>query len=640
MIPIRWTVSSDSPFSEQVENDIDRKIQTALSKIREEVNSPVPKDYRHSLETKTNQRLKGHQSFLQGIQDRFGFTEKEYDGFQSWYRISIKVGEAQKAFEAYINEKLKIIHSIPELISRNEKPKVHLLIHLLNLHFKSLRQYYMLAKFALLSSSFLLEKKTIENFFKIYAQIKQNQQQIFEQLSLMDQDDIDADMGFFIRQAHEPLADLLIVFNDYLNSLVGKELENFQSFLYHSILDSNFNKKLRLLMDMESSEALEKIKENEEAIRILDEFSYKFSKLQNVEACVKQAEILAARIVSGGPIEDHEKLSPADAKLLKSLMNFKKTLELLKKAGISIPEVFFYLELIDRFKKVLQKVPSPDLSKGTLFAYHGRTFDEYHYNKNTLLSSLMSIVTKGPATHAGIIASEPGLGRKRLYLSHILGNYIFEEYTEPFLAPYLVVYHVDLKNLVQEKVLPIVKEILGENWEMELETLWTQSKYEVEMATELPDVKNGFLHRVTSIFKSSSKLLGFDQSSIESIEDRGQTQMFCSEYARLSLIAASNVFEKKLRKKLLEIAQKPELKSQKEFIEKTPYLIYHLAHEKSRIASSTPAGLVNKYTRDSKNNPNFAKSRKAILVPMDQIETEVWAAWGKLFRLPRSRSLE
>ncbi|MBU6149067.1 MAG: hypothetical protein KGQ54_02605, partial [Verrucomicrobia bacterium] len=117
MIPIRWTVSSDSPFSEQVENDIDRKIQTALSKIREEVNSPVPKDYRHSLETKTNQRLKGHQSFLQGIQDRFGFTEKEYDGFQSWYRISIKVGEAQKAFEAYINEKLKIIHSIPELIS-------------------------------------------------------------------------------------------------------------------------------------------------------------------------------------------------------------------------------------------------------------------------------------------------------------------------------------------------------------------------------------------------------------------------------------------------------------------------------------------------------------------------------------------
>ena len=640
MIPIGWTISKDRPSCEQVKSYVDRKIQSALTKIHEEVSSPVPKEYRPGLETKIDQRLKAHLNFLQGPKDQFGFTETEYDACQSWYRIPLKIREAQSAFEAYLFVKLKNLKSVPEQFSKFQKPEIIELTNLLKTQLRYLRQYYSTAKFALSTNSFLLDKDTIEKFLDTHAQINQLKKEIFSQLSQIDQNEIPAEFRPFIQQASKNHADLLVVLNDYLNSFVGADLEKFENLLHHSVVDSNFNQKLRLLLKIESSEVAEIISKNEDAFSILQEFSYKFSRLQTVESRVKQSELLADRIMSGGLIEDHEKLSPADAKLLRSLMNFENNLELLKKAGITIPQVFFYLELINRFKKVLEKVPSPDLSKGTLFVYHGSTFDEYHYQKKTMESSVMNLITRGPATHAGIIAAEPSSKGEELYLSHILGNHLFEGYTEPFLPPYWIAYKVNLKNLVQEKVLPVIEELLGENWEGELENLWAQSKYEVESATKLPDVENGFLHQVTSVFKSSSKLTGFDQSSIESIEDRGQTKMFCSEYARLSLIATSNVFEKKLRKKLLEIAQKPEFTSQKESIEKTPHLIYHLAHEKSRIASSTPAGLVNKYQRDSKKSPDSAKYRKAILVPLDQVDTDTWANWGKLFRLPKSSNIE
>lgn len=116
--------------------------------------------------------------------------------------------------------------------------------------------------------------------------------------------------------------------------------------------------------------------------------------------------------------------------------------------------------------------------------------------------------------------------------------------------------------------------------------------------------------------------------------------MFCSEYARLNLIATSNIFEKKLKKKLSEKAKSPGFEQQKEALKNIPYLIYHLAHEKSRIASSTPAALVDKYQRASKKSPDSLKYRKAILVPLDQIDIDAWANWGKLFRLPKSSSIE
>ena len=303
------------------------------------------------------------------------------------------------------------------------------------------------------------------------------------------------------------------------------------------------------------------------------------------------------------------------------------------------------LELIDRFEQVLKKVPSPNLSKGTLFVHDGPTFDEFCYQQQTILGSLTARLTKGPESHAGIITTKPRYpdGKdttKDVFFSHVMGEYRFEDASEPFLPPYLIAYKVDLTNLVQEKALPLLHDLLGPDYEEKLERLWTKSKSEVAQSIELPDVENGFLHRVTSFLKPTSKFSGFDQSSIESVTSRGKTQMFCSEYARLNLIATSNVFEKKLKKLLSKKAERPGFEQQKQDLQKIPHLIYHLAHEKSRIASSTPAGLVNKYQRDSKKSPDSAKYRKAILVPLDQVDTDTWANWGKLFRLPKSSSME
>jgi hypothetical protein len=638
MIPINWTTSREKPPIDQVGSFIDRKIECALSKIREEVSSPIPKEYTQGLEKKVDARLRAHHQFLEGAKDSFGFTKIEYDACQSWYRLSKQICEAQGAFEQFIENKNREMSKIFNRLKTNAKDSPHFQLNvLLQAHKRLLIEYYFFAKASLSNASFVLDKDTIRFFFEFYQKVVVSQSAILDELTCLDATTLSSDMQSAVQYATKKHDDLLDIFQDYLKSHSEADLQKFEDLLYHSTIDTNFNRKLVRLLGSESTEAQRIIFDNEEPFSILKEFSYKSGSIERATVCVKTSVALAERIVKNGVVEDHEKLSPQDTKVLCSLMNFKGNLILLKKAGVRIPQVFFFLELIEQFEKVLKKVPSPDLSKGTLFVYDGPTFDEYFFQQQSILTSLTARLTKGPEAHAGIIITN---ARNDVFFSHVLRQYVLEEISQPFLPPYLIAYKVDLKNLVQEEALPLIKDLLGDEWEDLLEGLWTKSKSLVADSTELPDTKNGYLHQITSVFKPTSKLSGFDPSSIESVKDRGKTNMFCSEYARLSLIATSNVFEKKLKKKLLKKAEKPGFEEHKKALETIPCLIYHLAHEKSRIGSSTPAALVDKYQRESKKSPKSAKYRKAILVPLDQVDTETWANWGKLFRLPKSSSIE
>ena len=645
MIPIHWTTSHEKPQTDQVRTFIDRKIEGALSNIYEEVSSPNPKEYKQGLEPKLDARLRAHHQFLEGAKDPFGFTEKEYDACESWNRLSVRARAAQDAFVEFVKKKNFEMTQVLKKFSTENDTLHFQLGYLLAAHKRLLDEYYYFAISALSMASFVLNKETIQRFFEYYHKVNESRTAILVELSRLDSGTLSTDIQAAIHYVNTKHDDLLEIFQDYLKSHTEVDLQKFENLLYHSTVDTNFNRKLILLLDSTSPQAEKIVSLYQDPLKFLKEFSYKFNLLERAFACVKKAEALAERIIAGGMVEDHEKLLPQDAKVLFGLMNFKYNLEEIKKAGISLPQIFFFLELIDRFEQVLKKVPSPNLSKGTLFVHDGPSFDEFCYQQQTILGSLTARLTKGPESHAGIITTKPRYpdGKdttKDVFFSHVMGEYRFEDASEPFLPPYLIAYKVDLTNLVQEKALPLLHDLLGPDYEEKLERLWTKSKSEVAQSIELPDVENGFLHRLTSVFKSSSKLTGFDQSSIESVTSRGKTQMFCSEYARLNLIATSNVFEKKLKKLLSKKAERPGFEQQKQDLQKIPHLIYHLAHEKSRIASSTPAGLVNKYQRDSKKSPDSAKYRKAILVPLDQVDTDTWANWGKLFRLPKSSSIE
>lgn len=342
MIPIGWTISREKPQNDQVGTFIDRKIECALSKIHEEVSSPNPKEYKQGLEPKLDARLRAHHQFLEGAKDHFGFTEKEYDACLSWNRLYVQTCSAREAFIVFVKEKNSEMAQVLKKFSTENDPLHFQLGCLLVAHKRLLAEYYYFAISALSMASFVLNKETIQRFFEYYHNINESRDAILGELSRLDSKTLSPDIQAAIQYVNTKHDDLLEIFQDYLKSHTKADLQKFENLLYHSTIDTNFNRKVILLLDSTSPQAEKIVSLYQDPLHFLKEFSYKFNLLERAFALVKKGEALADRIIVGGMVEDHEKLMPQDAKVLSSLINFKYNLEEMKKAGITLPQIFFF----------------------------------------------------------------------------------------------------------------------------------------------------------------------------------------------------------------------------------------------------------------------------------------------------------